>query len=252
MHHQPVHPHERIFAALDLPDLDAAAALAATLTPVVGGFKVGLELCNAHGTPEVVRRIAAVGGSVFLDLKLHDIPNTVARTIQALGAFGGAVRMLTLHTLGGAAMMQAAANAAATLGPNRPLLLGVTVLTSHAPQALHDELHVVTPLDAYVLHLAQMAQVCGLDGVVASAQEAAGIRALCGPDLLIVTPGIRPTWASDGDQQRTLTPAAALHAGADYLVIGRPITNPPPAFASPAAAAAQIAAELKEAVHGTA
>lgn len=240
----PVHPHERLLVALDVPDLSAALALTNDLRATVGGFKVGLELCTAAGVPQVVQTIAAAGGQVFLDLKLHDIPNTVARTVSALGALGGAVRMLTLHCHGGAAMLRAAAAAAAELGPDRPLLLGVTVLTSLDAPALVDELQVATPLGEHVLHLARLAQDCGLDGVVASPHEAAAIRAACGPDLLIVTPGVRPAWAADGDQRRTLGPHEALAAGADYLVIGRPITAPPAAVGMPAAAAARIVAEI--------
>jgi orotidine-5'-phosphate decarboxylase len=239
------HPHERILAALDVPDLDAALALAAELRPTVGGFKVGLELCTATGVPRVVQAITAIGGRVFLDLKLHDIPNTVARTVGTLGSLGGSVRMLTLHCHGGAAMLRAAAAAAAELGPERPLLLGVTVLTSLDAPALHDELQVATPLGEHVLHLARMAQECGLDGVVASPHEAAAIRSACGPDLLIVTPGIRPAWAAEGDQRRILGPREALNAGADYLVIGRPLTAPPAEVGTPAAAAARIAADIE-------
>lgn len=238
------HPRERVLVALDVPDLTTATRLAAELRPAVGGFKVGLELCTAVGVPHVVAAIAAAGGRLFLDLKLHDIPNTVARTVSTLGGFGNAVRMLTLHCHGGAAMLRAAATAAAALGPERPLLLGVTVLTSLDAPALHDELQVTTTLGDHVLHLARMAQACGLDGVVASPHEAAAIRAACGPELLIVTPGVRPHWAAEGDQRRTLGPREALHAGADYLVIGRPITTPPPAIGTPTAAAEQIVAEI--------
>jgi orotidine-5'-phosphate decarboxylase len=241
-------PRERVLAALDVPDLAAALRLTEELRPAVGGFKVGLELCTAAGVPHVVQAIAQAGGRLFLDLKLHDIPNTVARTVGAIGALGAAVRMLTLHCHGGAAMMRAAAAAAAELGPERPLLLGVTVLTSLDAPALYDELQVAVPLGEHVLHLARMAQHCGLDGVVASPHEAAAIRAACGPQFLIVTPGVRPHWAGDGDQRRTLTPGEALRLGADYLVIGRPLTAPPPTIGSPAAAAAQIIAELEETV----
>ncbi len=241
-------PRERVLAALDVPDLATALKLTTELRPAVGGFKVGLELCSAVGVPQVVQAIAAAGGRLFLDLKLHDIPNTVARTVSGLGSLGTAVRMLTLHCHGGATMLRAAASAAAELGPERPLLLGVTVLTSLDAPALYDELQVTVPLGEHVLHLARMAQECGLDGVVASPHEATAIRAACGPELLIVTPGVRPTWAADGDQRRTLTPAEARNAGADYLVIGRPITAPPPEVGLPAAAAARIVAELE---HGT-
>lgn len=240
----PLSPRERILVALDTPDLDRAVALAAQLRGQVGGFKVGLEICTAIGTPQVVQAIAAVGGSVFLDLKLHDIPNTVAGAVRAVCALGPAVRMLTLHCTGGSAMLCAAATAAHSM-PYRPLLLGVTVLTSLDAAALTGELQVRQEVAEYVVHLARMARDCGLDGVVASPHEVGAIRAAC-PDVRIVTPGIRSLWAGEGDQRRVMTPAAALRAGADYLVIGRPITNPPAAIGDPAAAAARIVTELEQ------
>lgn len=237
-------PRERVLTALDVPDLDAALALVTQLRGRVGGFKVGLELCSAAGAPQVVAAVSSAGGSLFLDLKLHDIPNTVASTVRAICALGPAVRMLTLHCSGGSAMLQAAAEAARAAGPQRPLLLGVTVLTSLDEQALHEELGVSVSLADHVLRMARLAQSSGLDGVVASPLEAPVIRQALGPDLLIVTPGVRPLWAAGGDQRRTLTPTEALRAGADYLVIGRPITVPPASIGSPAAAAEQIAADL--------
>lgn len=232
-------PRERVLAALDVASLNEALALVGPLRPYVGGFKVGLELCTAEGAPRVVEAVAAAGGAVFLDLKLHDIPNTVAGAVRSVCALGPAVRMLTLHASGGAAMLRAAVEAAAGFR-ERPLLLAVTVLTSVDAAALRDELGVTAPLDEQVVHLARLAQVAGLDGVVASPHEAPAIRRTCGDDLLIVTPGVRPVWAAAGDQRRVLTPAEALCAGADYLVIGRPITG----AADPAAAAARIVAEL--------
>jgi orotidine-5'-phosphate decarboxylase len=234
-------PRERVLAALDVHSLDEALALVGKLQPHVGGFKVGLELCTAEGAPRVVEAVAAAGGAVFLDLKLHDIPNTVAGAVRSVCALGPAVRMLTLHASGGAAMLRAAAEAAAA-APHRPLLLGVTVLTSVDGAALRDELGVAAPLEQQVIHLARLAQAAGLDGVVASPHEAAAVRAACGPGLLIVTPGVRPAWAAAGDQRRVLTPAEALRAGADYLVVGRPLTAAP----DPAAAAARLADELQE------
>lgn len=244
----PLSPRERILVALDTPDLDRAVALAAQLRGQVGGFKVGLEICTAIGAPQVVQAIAAVGGSVFLDLKLHDIPNTVAGAVRAVCALGPAVRMLTLHCTGGSAMLRAAVAAAQSM-PYRPLLLGVTVLTSLDAAALAGELQVRQDVADYVVHLARMARDCGLDGVVASPHEVGVIRAAC-PDVRIVTPGIRPLWAGEGDQRRVMPPAAALRAGADYLVIGRPMTSPPAAIGDPAAAAARIVAELEQ-DHGT-
>ncbi|MGB9739339.1 orotidine-5'-phosphate decarboxylase [Chloroflexus sp.] len=236
---------ERIFVALDTPEVAKAIALASRLRGLVGGFKVGLEICTAVGAPQVVQALADVGGSVFLDLKLHDIPNTVAGAVRAVCALGPAVRMLTLHCTGGSAMLRAAVAAAQSM-PQRPLLLGVTVLTSLDAEALSGELRVVPSVTEYVVHLARMAQTCGLDGVVASPHEVGAIRAAC-PDILIVTPGIRPQWATEGDQRRIMTPADALRAGADYLVIGRPITNPPPTIGDSVVAVDRLLAEIEPA-----
>ncbi len=230
-----MHAHERILVALDVAELEVAVNLARALRPAVGGFKVGLELCTALGVPAVVAALAEVGGPLFLDLKLHDIPHTVAGAVRAACALGAGVGMLTLHCQGGAAMLQAAV-AAAAAAPRRPLLLGVTVLTSIDATALREELGVANALEEHVVNLARLAQRCGLDGVVASPHEVAAIRRACGPGLLIVTPGVRPVWAATGDQRRVLTPAEALAAGADYLVIGRPIT----AAADPLAAALSV------------
>jgi orotidine-5'-phosphate decarboxylase len=234
-------PRERVLVALDVAALDPALALVGRLRSAVGGFKVGLELCTAEGAPRVVAAVAAAGGAVFLDLKLHDIPNTVAGAVRSVCALGPAVRMLTLHASGGAAMLRAAAEAAAGFR-ERPLLLGVTVLTSVDAAALRDELGVGAPLEEHVARLARLARDAGLDGVVASPHEVPAIRRACGDELLVVTPGVRPAWASAGDQRRVLTPAAALRAGADYLVIGRPITG----AEEPAAAAERIVSELSE------
>jgi orotidine-5'-phosphate decarboxylase len=238
-------PHERILVALDTTDLNAAAALARDLRGLVGGFKVGLEICTAHGPQRVIETIAAFGMPIFLDLKLHDIPNTVAGAVRAVLGLGESVRFLTLHTQGGRAMLQAAVAAAAGSAA-RPALIGVTVLTSLDQQALHDELGVAADLATHVGRLAALAALAGLDGVVASPLEIATIRA-AQPQLTIITPGIRPHWAAGDDQQRVMTPGAALAAGADYLVIGRPITRPPAAVGTSAAAAELIAAELSAA-----
>lgn len=233
---------ERLLVALDRPSLEQAAALAEQLRAQVGGFKVGLELCTAVGVPAVVQAIAARGGSLFLDLKLKDIPNTVAGAVRAItNDLGPAVRMLTLHCDGGSVMLRAAVAAAGPRGPARPLLLGVTVLTSVDEQMLKDELAVARELTEQVVHLAHLAQASGLDGVVASPWEAAAIRQACGPNFLIVTPGIRPDWAASDDQRRAATPAAALAAGADYLVVGRPISA---AADGPQPAAQRIVQEM--------
>jgi orotidine-5'-phosphate decarboxylase len=235
----------RMLVALDVPTLPEALALVVGLRDQVGGFKVGLELCTAAGVPAVVEAIGAAGGAVFLDLKLKDIPNTVAGAVRAIVTrLGENVRMLTLHCDGGSAMLQAAVAAAREATANPPLLLGVTVLTSIDAVALQGELGIPAALEAQVVQMAQLAQAAGLDGVVASPHEVGAIRQACGSDLLIVTPGVRPTWAASQDQRRVMTPAQAVGAGADYLVIGRPITAAPTVEGGPPAAARRIAGEL--------
>jgi orotidine-5'-phosphate decarboxylase len=229
----------QIICAIDTADLDEAKALAEALRGRVGAVKLGLEFFAAHG-PEGVRSVAEHGLPIFLDLKLCDIPNTVAGALRAAAACGPS--MVTVHACGGPAMMRAAAAAGLRIADatgTRPLLLAVTVLTS-----LDDDdiaaVGVSGPLDGQVRRLAALAQACGLDGVVASAHEIEMLRRHCGPELAIVAPGIRPGWASADDQKRIVTPAEALRAGADYLVVGRPITR----AEDPAAAAARIADEM--------
>jgi orotidine-5'-phosphate decarboxylase len=228
-----------ILVALDVDSAAAAAALADTLRGAVGGFKIGKQLFTAEG-PAVVRALAERGDKVFLDLKFHDIPNTVAGAVAA--AVGTGAWMVNVHCSGGSAMMraaaEAAANAAAKLGVPRPLVVGVTVLTSLTDEALA-EVGVATPVMEHVVRLARLAQASGLDGVVASPRETAAIREAC-EAFAIVTPGIRGADAGKDDQARTLTAAEAVKAGATYLVIGRPITAAP----DPRAAAGAIAAEL--------
>ncbi len=234
-------PKERIFVALDTQDLTRAAGLAQDLVGLVGGVKIGKEFFTAHG-PDGVR--AAVGSNpLFLDLKFHDIPNTVAGALRA--AIHLRPAFVNVHAAGGRAMLEAAVEAlregAEDTGCEPPRLLGVTVLTS-----LDDaDLEVVGqrgPVAEQVLRLAGLAQDCGLDGVVSSPREIAALRAACGPDFLIMVPGIRPAWSASGDQKRVTTPAEALAAGADYLVIGRPITGAD----DPAAAAKRVAAEMSD------
>ncbi len=232
----------RLFIALDVPNRGAAEELAVQLAPLAVGLKVGLELFSAEG-PWLVRRLAAAA-PLFLDLKYHDIPATVARATAAATRLG--VAMLNLHIAGGEAMARAALaardEAAAAAGLAAPRLIGVTVLTSLDGADLAAAWGATTPRDAgaEALRLARRAQDWGLDGVVASAQEAAAIRAACGPDFLIITPGIRPAGSAAGDQKRVLGPAAALAAGASHLVVGRPVT----AAADPAAACRDLLAAM--------
>ena len=232
-------PSDRLFVALDTPDLDGALSLAGSLAGVVGGVKLGKAFFTANG-PEGVRRIAAAGLPVFLDLKFHDIPNTVADAVRA--ALPLAPVMLTVHASGGAAMMRAAADAAREAGANRPLVLGVTVLTSLGENDLAAT-GSAGPVSDQVMRLARLAQAGGLDGVVCSAREVAALRAECGAGFTLVVPGIRPAGALAGDQKRTATPAEAIAAGADCLVVGRPVTGAD----DPAQAARAIIDEIEAA-----
>jgi len=232
---------ERLIVALDVAALDDAVGLLDRLQGLVTHVKIGSQLSAAAGLA-VVETAHKRGFEVFLDLKFHDIPNTVAgaaREATRLGVF-----MYTVHASGGRAMMRAAAEGAASaareLGLRRPLGVAVTVLTSLDRRALHDELGVATSVEGHVLHLSQLAQESGLDGCVASPREIAPIRRLLGPRWLIVTPGVRPAGSDAGDQARTATPAAAIAAGAHYLVVGRPIIAAP----DPAAAARAVIEEI--------
>jgi orotidine-5'-phosphate decarboxylase len=233
----------QLLVALDVDSGARALELAAGLRDLAGGFKVGSRLFTAEG-PDLVRRIVASGAPVFLDLKFHDIPNTVAQAVEAAVSTG--VWMLNVHASGGVPMMQAAARAAAETatkeGRRRPIVIGVTVLTSMDDATL-GSIGVQRPLFEQVVTLARMAQDAGLDGVVASPQETAAIRAACGPDFSIVTPGIRGASAgtAKNDQSRTMGPAEAIKAGASYIVVGRPII----AATDPRAAAAAIVDELQ-------
>ena len=234
-----IQPSQRLFVALDTPDEARALALCGQLAGVAGGVKVGNELFTAAG-PAGVARLSAAGLPVFLDLKFHDIPNTVGRAVRAalvLKPF-----MLTVHAAGGVAMMRAAAEAAAEAGTERPLLIGVTVLTSMNDQALAAT-GVAGPVLGHAERLARLSRDSGLDGVTCAADEAPALRAACGPDFVLVVPGIRPAIVGGDDQKRTVTPAEAVRLGADCLVVGRPITGAD----DPAAAARAVAAEIAEA-----
>ena len=217
--------------------------LVTALRGLAGGFKIGNRLFTSDG-PALVRRIADSGARVFLDLKYHDIPNTVEQAVEA--AVGTGAWMINVHASGGSAMMQAAARAArdtsAKLGRPAPLMIGVTVLTSMDQDALH-AVGVDRPVLDQVVALARMTQQAGLQGVVASPQETRAIRQACGPDFQIVTPGIRGASAGTEkqDQSRTMGPAEAIKAGASYIVVGRPII----AAADPRGAAAAIVDELR-------
>lgn len=225
---------DRIYVALDTTDESHALHLAQTLKGHVGGMKVGKEFFTALG-PQGVAAIRNVGMPVFLDLKFHDIPNTVAAAVRAAAQTGS--KIVNVHAQGGPEMLYQAAKAARASGID--WIIAVTVLTALDD----DDLKAVGIQDNatdQVVRLAKLTQSCGLDGVVCSAQEIAPIRAACGPDFKLVVPGIRPDWAAKGDQKRTMTPRQAVEAGADVLVIGRPITQAD----DPAAAAQRIAEEL--------
>ena len=226
----------RVIVPLDFPTLAEAVALAKRLTGNVAAVKIGKQLFTAEG-PTAIRVMHDLGLRVFLDLKYHDIPNTVAGAVAAAKSLG--VWLLNVHASGGGEMMRAAAKAAA--GPGRPLVIGVTVLTSFSEDAYRAITGTSRTIETQVLHLARETKAAGLDGVVASPHEIRAIRQACGPDFLIVTPGVRPADAALNDQQRVMTPVEAVRAGADYLVIGRPITAAP----DPVAAAQRINADCE-------
>ncbi|TVR99507.1 MAG: orotidine-5'-phosphate decarboxylase [Rhodospirillales bacterium] len=234
-------PTDRIFVALDLTDVGEAVDIARALVGRVGGVKIGKQFFTANG-PEGVQRIAEVGLPLFLDLKFHDIPSTVGAAVRA--ALPMRPHLLNVHAAGGARMMRAAAEAAASAGSARPRVLAVTVLTSLGDQELA-EVGMTVNLRQFVARLAVLAKNCGLDGVVCSCSELMTIRGACGQDFILVCPGIRPSWASGDDHRRLLTPAEALALGADYLVIGRPIVR----AADPAAAATRIGDEIAAELH---
>jgi len=237
----------RIITALDVPGQDQALELAGNLGPSGGFVKVGLELFSAAG-PAVVRKLQDLERDVFLDLKYHDIPNTVAKAARVAAELGAA--LCTVHASAGRAALTAAAEAlaAAPVGPSgrRPALLAVTVLTSLSPDEMNEVRPSADSLQESVKRLAALAWDCGCDGLVCSAADLPRLRETIGPEPLVVTPGIRPSGAGLDDQRRVTTPAMAVAAGADFLVIGRPITKAD----DPAAALAAIAAEIESATRG--
>lgn len=227
--------NERLVVALDVKSLDEAKAMVDRLIPAVKIFKVGLGLFTLCG-PAAVKMVNDKSGKVFLDLKFHDIPNTVASAVKSASDLG--VFMLNVHSLGGSEMMRKAAETVKGLS-ERPLILGVTILTSMDQRAI-SEVGIGKGMEEEVLNLAAMAKESGLDGVVASPQETSAIRKKLGKDFIIVTPGVRPSWAAAGDQKRIATPAEAIKAGADYIVVGRPIVEAD----DPAEAARKIIEEM--------
>lgn len=237
-------PHERIVLALDVDTREEALELVHNLKDYVGVFKVGMQLFNSTG-PTIVEEINNLGGKVFVDLKLHDIPNTVAQAGKVLTRLN--CYMFNVHAAGGREMMRKLAEEVAKesekLGISNPITLAVTVLTSISQQDLERDMFIKDMrIEELVVKWALMAKESGVMGVVCSPQEIKAIRTACGPDFKIVTPGIRPVWAAANDQKRITTPKEAIELGADYIVIGRPIT----AAADPIEAAKKITEELEE------
>jgi orotidine-5'-phosphate decarboxylase len=230
---------DRIIVALDTDSPDAALGIVRSLSGEVGLFKVGMELFP-RGGPELVRRIQAEGCGVFLDLKFHDIPNTVAGAVRSAAALG--VRFATVHASGGRAMLAAAADAAAGTGTT---ILAVTVLTSLDDSDLSEVGFSLAAADA-VLRLADLAAASGAGGIVCSAKEVAAVRARLGKGPVLVTPGVRMPGGDAGDQKRVMTPSDAVRSGADYLVVGRPITQ----AADPAGAARAFAEAMRRGAAG--
>lgn len=215
----PISPRDRLIVALDFPTQAKALALVSVLSGSVSIYKIGLQLYTVAG-PEIVRAVAATGAKIFLDLKLHDIPNTVAKAVAAAGELG--VQMLTIHLSGGRAMLEAAMETK----PPGLFLLGVTVLTSATEETLR-ETGVNSGIEEQVIRLADLGKASGIDGLITSPHEVRALRERLGDEIKLITPGVRPSWAAADDQKRFTTPREALESGADYLVVGRPITADP-------------------------
>lgn len=228
-------PCSKLIVALDVSSVSEAQQLVHKIGDNAGFYKIGKQLFTAEG-PSIVRDLVASGRRVFLDMKFHDIPNTVSGAVQEAANLG--VSMLTVHTSGGSKMLRAAAEAAAASAA-KPIVLGVTVLTSSGQDEL-TETGVTGSVEEQVVRLAGLAINAGLGGIVASAKEAAKLRSVYGSEFAIVTPGVRPVGSDKGDQARVVTPRDAIAAGATHIVVGRPITQ----AADPAKAAAEIASEL--------
>ncbi|MDO8435980.1 MAG: orotidine-5'-phosphate decarboxylase [bacterium] len=256
---------DRIIVALDVDRLEKALELVNEIHNYCGYFKVGLELLTSEGAPRVISAIQKAGGKIFFDGKFKDIPNTVAAASRAVTKLG--VDMFNVHCLGGEAMMKAAVKVAEEISEiqrrRRPIILGVTLLTSLdysdlVEMGIYDELNIADPeelaqikkerIERLVIKLVLLAQESGLDGVICSPQEIRIIRQWCQPEFLIATPDVRPVWAAIGDQKRVMTPGEAILAGADYLVIDRPITQPPAEIGGPVAAAKAIIKEITDAL----
>jgi len=241
------HPRSSLIVALDFDSLSTAIKFAKQVADLVGMFKIGNQLFTSAG-PEAVRQVAQLGTGVFLDLKFHDIPNTVAGAVLASAGLPG-VQLVNVHALGGSTMMRAAVQAISAgvpMGADRPRLLAVTVLTSMDQKAMR-EVGIGGPPKSRVLKLAKLTQSAGVDGVVASVQEAKAIRKLCGREFLIATPGVRPKQMNAeeklDDQARTATPREAIKAGADFIIVGRPIL----AASDPRSATQEIVDEIASA-----
>lgn len=241
--------NKRIIVALDVATESEAVELVTKLRDHVGLFKIGLELIYSVGI-SIIQKVINLGGEVFLDGKFKDIPNTVAGASRAVTGLG--VKMFNVHTMGGFEMMkfahQATKEEASRLNIKRPIILGVTILTSIDQTTMNQELRIPGVVETQVVHLAKLAEKTGLDGVIASPHEIEAILRSISKEMLIITPGVRPSWAASQDQKRIMTPFEAILKGASYLVIGRPITMPPTKIGTPVKATKLIEEEIASAL----